>query len=65
MLSSSAGFYPERYEEALFLVCFPVSQGIDLAKVRIADMFLHVGEGVGGIWIIVWGSEDILDKGLL
>jgi len=64
-LSSTAGFHPERCVEALLLVLFSIGLGVGPAKVRIADTFLHCCEGIGGIWIIVWGSEDIPNKCVL
>jgi len=64
-LSSTTGSHPECCVEALLQVLFLIGLGVDPAEVRIADVFLHFCEGVGGIWIIVWGSEDIPDKRVL
>jgi len=61
-LSSTAGFYPEVSVKMLFLILFSIGLGVNLAEVQITDAFLHVCKGIGGVWIIVWGSEDVLDE---
>jgi len=64
-LSSTVGFHPKHCVEALFLVLFSIGLGVGPVKVRIADAFLHFCEGIGGVWIIVCGSEDVPDKRVL